>query len=162
MMIGDPAVYPNALGPVTLYDGTVVDPNTAPGPNDCLAAQCTGWGDDNYKLWCAMNGQVGTLDCVDPRCTDYCLQQPYVDIPAPLIPYGVPNAPGPGVATLTPQNIVQPLPDMLLQPAITPAVAVPPPAPPSFFCEMSTAVAENPQIAVLALIGVALLFWKDA
>ena len=66
-----PLAPSSMLGPVTLFDGSIVDPSTIATTADCIPGQC-GWGDENYKLWCASSGQVGNRTCDDPACEPYC------------------------------------------------------------------------------------------
>lgn len=141
---------PNPLAQFTLVNGKMIsDPATQlPTREDCVPYMCgADPGNQQARLWCAQHGFVGALTCTDPQC------QPYRSaIPACTLPqvYGAALAP-PQIVTLTPQNIVQPLPDITSVTAPTPA---PQGAPCSFWCDLNRAISEHPLVAVL-LLGLA-------
>lgn len=135
------------MNPITLIDGTVIaDPmNTPPTAMQCLPYQC---GADSGNLaalqWCSFFGQAAVYPCSDANCD-------------PVRALLVCNEPGPSpsIPQLTPQNIVQPIPDIT-------AIVVPAPEPPcecSFWCDLNQTISANPLAAVAVLLGAAWLLW---
>lgn len=150
-LVSAPLAPSSMLGPVTLYDGSIVDPSTIATLEQCIPGQC-GWGDLNYKLWCASSGQVGNRTCKDPACAPFCPSQSVFSIPPQI---SNPVAPAAMPVALTPQNIVQPLPDI-----VAVVAPLPIPQPVSIWCELNAAITNNPLLAVAALAGVAFLLWR--
>lgn len=150
---GDNTMGGFAMGPVTLYDGTVIaDPaNTPASAADCLAGQC-GWGDVAYRLWCAQNGQVGARSCADPSCGPFCPPMP-VSMTAPMpsvVQTVTAQVPSPQPPQLTPQFLVDKLPSI-----IQPGIAVLPPA-----CDPLTQwVSDNALLVGVGLFAGALWAW---
>ena len=134
----------------TLISGkTITDPNTPATAADCLPYQCGADASNTDALqWCSIWGQSGVLSCGDPSCAPWASCQPgAVGAPAPAQVQ-------PQLPVLTPQNIVQPLPD------VAAAVAPVPVAEDSgLWCSLNGAIAENPMLAVLTLAAVAVLLW---
>jgi hypothetical protein len=165
MRIGMGQLVSNSI-PVTLVSGKVIsDPMTqSPSPGDCLPYQCGADSSNGGALqWCSMWGQAGAKPCYSPECAPAaqwlgnCIQ-PAVAAPTAAVVPTTPAAPAPAPAipVLTPQNIVQPLPD------ITAVVAPIPEQSCSFWCDLNTAIAANPMIAVAVLAGAAFLLWPKA
>ena len=71
-------------------------------------------------------------------------------LPSPVPPAAMPVA-------LTPQNIVQPLPDI-----VAVVAPLPIPQPVSIWCELNAAITNNPLLAVAALGGIAFLLWRKS
>ena len=135
---------------ITLIDGSVIanPATTPPTGNQCLAYQC---GADSSNIaaleWCSEWGQAGAFPCTDVQCQPVAQYLNCAPPAAPAAPVQV--AP----VQLTPQNIVQPLPD------ITGTLAPPAAPPPSIWCEVNAWIAANPWLAVGILAGGALLLW---
>lgn len=134
----------------TLISGkTISDPSIPATAADCLPYQCGADSSNTEALqWCSFWGQAGVLSCVNPSCAPWASCQP-----------GAAGGPAPAQAApqlpvLTPQNIVQPLPDVAA--AVAP---VPVADDSSLWCQINGAIAENPMLAVLTLAAMAVLLW---
>lgn len=155
------ADYPFPTASFTLLNGRVIDPTVdtpapgsfATGSPDCVPYQC-GADPSNQaaRMWCSYNGQVGSRPCTDPACAPFLSQ-----IPACTLPQ-IPATPAPVIPTLTPANIVQPLPDitqtLMPQPMTVPDC--------SLWCVLNGAIAANPLVATIVLAGVAFAIWKGS
>lgn len=160
MRIGIGQIVSSSI-PVTLVSGKVIsDPmSQSPAPGDCLPYQCGADSSNGGALqWCSTWGQAGVKPCYSPECgpaaqyLSNCIQPAQPPPTAAVIPTSAPM-PAPAIPVLTPQNIVQPLPDIT-------AVVAPEPEPTcSFWCDLNSAIAANPMIAVAILAGAAFLLW---
>lgn len=142
--------YPFPNTPIRLLDGREIqDPaGTRPEPGDCIPYQCgADAGNQGARMWCSYYGQVGSRVCLDPACAPWRDQ-----IPGCTLPYPATQPP----PILTPQNIVQPLPDIgaMLSP-----VPVPDPER-SLWCDLNAAIAQHPFIALGVLVAGAALVWR--
>lgn len=141
-----------ADAPITLISGKVIaNPSVqAPTGNDCLPYQC---GADSSNIaalmWCSSYGQAAAFPCSDSEC-DPVRSMLNCSGPATSAPA---QAPIKGIPALSPQNIVQPLPD------VTATLAPVPECPHSLWCNLNQAIAQNPIIAIAALAGAAFLLW---
>jgi hypothetical protein len=152
--------YPFPPQSFTLISGRQIDPTVdTPGPDDCTPYQC-GADPTNQaaRMWCSYNGRVGARVCTDPSCAPYRDQIAACTLPAPAPPPSIftPAPQPPVIPTLTPANIVQPLPDITqtLQPR---PVQVPDC---SLWCSINGAIADYPLIAAALLAGLAFAVWK--
>ena len=109
--------------------------------------------------------QVTATQAAVPAIPIVAAAAPATSLPPPLpspnaptpLPFGNPPTPlqtGPnaGIQILTPQSIVSPFPDL------TGAVAPNEPAP-SLWCQLNTAIADQPVISIAVLAGIAILLW---
>lgn len=64
-----------------------------------------------------------------------------------------------GIYSLTPQNIVSPLPDIAAS-ANYPYTATPPSSGGSTWCDLNSLIAQNPIIAGMVLLGVTAMLWR--
>jgi hypothetical protein len=156
--------YPFPNYPVRLVDGReIADPeNTFPSAADCLPYQC---GADSAnqaaRMWCSFHGQVGSRSCMDPACEPWRSQIPGCNLTytLPALVNGtllVPPHPPAAPPVLTPQSIVQPLPDIA---AMLAPVAVASPRC-SVWCDLNAAIQEHPLIALAILAAGAALIWR--
>ena len=145
-------------GPVILHDGTViVDPaNTQATPSQCAPYKC-GIDQSNAAaiFWCGYWGQEGfggAQPCSSPACAPYKSQIPGCNIIAP----GPTDPPAPSPVypppVLTPQSILQPLPDITQ--ANTPVLIS---TGGSCWCTLNQFIVDNPLLAALALATAAFL-----
>lgn len=134
----------------TLISGkTITDPRIPATAADCLPYKCGADASNTDALqWCSLWGQAGNLSCGDPSCA------PWASCPAPAVATPAPAQVQPQLPILTPQNIVQPLPDVAA--AVAPAPVA---QDDSMWCQINGAIAENPMLAVLALAAAAVLLW---
>ncbi len=158
MGIGDvvlPYDYPFSRGSFTLPNGRMVnDPAVdQPTEDDCLAYICGVDGPDPAKEWCAFWGHSGAKPgCVSPECADWRGMIPYCSLPQ--VPSSTPGAPplsAPIIPALTPENIVQPLPDIT-----TVLQAQPVQAECTAWDKLNGAIGANPGIAIAVLAGLAI------
>lgn len=147
-------------GPVVLYDGT---PITDPANTPATAAQCAPYqcGVDTQNaaaiFWCGYWGQEGfggAQPCTSPACAPYRAQIPGCNIlaPTPITPT-IPPPPATPPVMLTPQNIVQPLPN-ISQPNAPVPVSV---TSDSCWCQINQWLTDNPLLAAGILAGFAML-----
>jgi hypothetical protein len=141
---------------LTLIDGSVISnpSSTQPTGNQCLAYQCGADPTNTAALeWCSFWNQAAALPCSDPQCDPVrALLNCTPPIVAPSHPAGPPVIPAlPGVPTLTPLSITQPLPD------ITATLGPVPVSDP--WCEFNTWLNANPLLAVGILAGTAFVLW---
>ena len=137
---------------VTLFDGTVIsDPaNTQAHSADCMPFLCGADPNNSaVRYWCSYWNQVQMPACEDPECAPYRAQVPgcNVVLPTPQAP----NPPQPVVppVMLTPQSIVQPMPNIT-----QPNTPVPLPVPDtSCWCNLNQWIEDNPILAGLVLVG---------
>ena len=150
------------MTPITLIDGSIIQ---NPAGQPATAAQCLPYicGADASNadaiLWCSESGHVGALTCNDPSCQPWVNQIPGCHITESAVP-GTPAAvaaPPMSPVSLTPQNIVQPLPN--LTDAVAPLPMVSDCGP---FDALNGMIAANPVVAVLALFGLAALLWRKS
>jgi hypothetical protein len=144
------SAYPFPAAAFTLLNGRTVDPTTdSPNPGDCTPYQCgADPANQGARMWCTWNSQAGSRVCSDPVC------QPYLDdIPTCSLPQVVGTVPS--IPTLTPANIVQPLPD--ISETLMPLPYVPDC---SLWAQLNRLIADNPLIAVIVLAGVAVAVWR--
>jgi hypothetical protein len=136
----------------TLISGkSITDPMSTPATAaDCLPYRC---GADSSNMdalqWCSFWGRSGVISCADPSCA------PWSSCPAPAMGAPAPPQVQPQLPMLTPQNIVQPLPDVA-------AAVAPVPVDQDnggLWCSLNGAIAQNPMLAVLSLAAVAVLLW---
>ena len=143
--------------PFTLVSGRVIsDPENTPATReDCLPYMC---GADNSNdaalFWCAYHGQHGALaGCVDPQCIDFRSLIPYCQVRADA---GMPSGPAPtNLPTLTPQNIVQPLPDITVTMRPEPVATLQD----TMWCNLNNAINTYPLVAIGALAALAVILW---
>jgi hypothetical protein len=143
-----PYDYPFSRASFTLASGRMVnDPATDQATDaDCLPYICGVDGPDPVKQWCAFWGRSGArAGCVDPNCADWRDMIPYCSLPQ------VPSAPAPVIPALTPENIVQPLPDIT---TVLQAQPVQPDC--SGWDKLNGAIGANPGVAIAVLAGFAL------
>lgn len=145
--------YPFPRGSFTLANGRQIsDPAVdQPQGDDCQPYLCGVTGDDAILMWCGFWGKSGTkAGCVDPECANWRNLIPYCSLPQ--VPASTPYAapPPPLIPTLTPENIVQPLPDIttVLQPQPVQIEC-------GTWAQVNNVIAENPLLAGLVLAGFA-------
>lgn len=150
-----PYDYPYPRGSFTLANGRQVsDPAVdQPEGDDCLPYICGVYGEDAVHMWCGFWGHSGAkAGCVDPDCAPWRNQISYCGLPQvpASTPYTPPPAP-PVIPALTPENIVQPLPDI---------TTVLQPQPVQIECgtwdQINGIIAANPVVAGIVLAGFAL------
>lgn len=144
--------YPYPRGSFTLVNGKVIaDPaSQQPTGDDCLPYKCGVAGDDAVLGWCSFYGQPGALPgCVHPDCAPYRDMIRYCTLPQ--VPGTDAQETVNAIPTLTPENIVQPLPDITV-------VLQPQPVFPdcSMWSRVNGAIAEHPVIAIAVLAGFAI------
>ena len=147
----------SGFGPVILHDGTLIaDPaNTQATASQCAPYQC-GIDQSNAAaiFWCGYWGQEGfggAQPCTSPACAPYRSQIPGCNIIAPAPGDAAPPPPVYPPPVLTPQNILQPLPD------ITQANAPVMISTGGCWCDLNQAIEQNPLIAVLALAAATMM-----
>lgn len=149
---------------ITLISGKVITnpASTAPAGNDCLPYNCGADSQNQAAIqWCSQWGHVGVYACSSPQCDPVrsllaCAPAPApAPPPVPPPPPSVLMSPSLAVPNLTPQNVVQPLPDITATVKPTPI----PTAQCSLWCDLNAAIAANPLMAVLILAGGAFLLW---
>lgn len=153
--------------PVTLIDGTVInDPNTqSPTDAQCIPYRC-GADPSNVgaRLWCGYWGRGGNTPC-HPECGKYganlCLigvvqpPQPSTTIANTNVSKAVAAAVPPSVpARLTPQSIVNPLPDISLTLAPVPVATC------SDWQGLNGWIADHPLLATGILAGAFILAYR--
>jgi hypothetical protein len=165
--IGQISNYPGP-SPVTLIDGTVI---STPETTKATAAQCLPYqcGEDSSNtaalMWCAWWGQSGVKACTDPACAPYqqaCVMKssppPAVTnaAAAPAVAKAIAQSPTPMPAKLTPQNIVQALPDvtLALQPVQVESC--------SSWDAVNGWISDNAVLAGLLLAGVFVIAWRQS
>lgn len=157
--LGGLGAYPFPLTPFTTLTGRhVSDPGSEQATwEDCLPYMCGANPTESLpRMWCSFWGRSGARACVDNQCAPWRSMIPACSLPTPLPTPEQPRpTPPPPIPTLTPQNIIQPLPD-IAQPLEPVVLAVPDC---SLWCVINGAIAENPALAVAALAGLALLLW---
>lgn len=146
--------YPFLATPFTTITGRMVnDPGSEQATfADCLPYTCGANPEEMLpRQWCAWWGRSGARACVDPACQPWRNQIPGC---APLPPL-IPPQPVPvTMPVLTPQNIVQPLPDIT---SIAPMPLAENDC--SLWCVLNGAITAHPVIAVAILVGVAFIVW---
>lgn len=170
MRIGIGAVsnYPGPV-PVTLLTGeNIADPGTTQATEaDCLPYQCGEDPENTAALfWCAFWGQSRARACTDPACGPY--QQACVfQAPAakatmnaavtPAVQAAVQStAPSYAPARLTPQNIVQAMPDITLALAPVPVQSC------DAWLEVNGWISDNPLLAAAILAGTFVIAWRQS
>lgn len=143
--------YPS---PVVLWDGRVIaDPaNTRAEYSDCVPYQCGVDGQNNAaQMWCSWWSHPGVKTCIDPQCQQYLSMMPHCALPSPAPS----QPPAPPIPTLTPENIVAPLPDItrVLAPSPSPVPSCTP------WCVINGWIGEHPLLAVAMVAGAAVLLW---
>ena len=154
MRIGIGQIQPGYLAPtITLVSGKFIDNPAmqAPTDADCLPYRCGADPTNIHAIeWCSMWGKIGVLGCNSPECDPVrqyltsCTPPPVPGLPAPSPVVTIPPA---AVPMLTPQNIVQPIPDIVATVAPVPETV---PAC-SLWCDVNRAIIDNPLIAIVAL-----------
>ena len=162
--MGSLGTYPFP-SPVTLFDGRVItDPeHTEPTREDCIPYMCgADPANQNARMYCSWHGRSGAMPgCTDPECAPYKSAIPYctlpVATPAPAASIFTPPVPPPPPPplTLTPANIVQPLPDITRTLAAQPATVEC-----SLWSQLNGAIANHPGVALAILAGATYLVWK--
>jgi hypothetical protein len=137
---------------ITLYDGTVIsDPATTQATQaQCLPFECgVDPTNSDVRYWCGFWGQIQTPACEDPQCAPYRAQVPGCNVVASTPQ--IPNPPQPAVAPvmLTPQSIVQPMPNITQANAPVPL----PVSDGSCWCQLNQWIDQNPILAGLILVG---------
>lgn len=130
----------------------------SPNAESCLAYQCgAGEMDEASLLACAQAGYSGVKSCGDPACAPYCPNR----VVAPLItapPLQVtPATPQAAPAVLTPQSIVQPMPDITR--TLQPVVIIEQQSC-DWWQSLNGAINGNPGVATLVLAVTAFVLWR--
>ena len=151
---GNSYVYPYPRNSFTIANGRQIsDPAIdQPEGDDCLPYICGVNGEDAVLMWCGFWGHSGAKPgCVSPECAAWRDQIPYCGLPQvpASTPFTNPPAP-PLIPTLTPENIVQPLPDIttVLQPQPVQIEC-------GAWAQINATIAANPLLAGLVLAGFA-------
>lgn len=149
--------YPYTRDSLTLISGKqIADPATqAPAPGDCDPYQCGVPAPDAVLEWCSFWGQSGSRDgCADPSCAPY--REMIEQCTLPQIPTMAARAMTNAIPTLTPDNIVAPLPDIT-------RVLQPQPVYPdcSTWDKLNGAIAANPLVALAVLAGFAIAVFSS-